>query len=106
MTRLAERAPFADIRSIAGIPSWMLLFFDELARRHPGRSARLAEFFPALELIVHGGVNFAPYRPRFIEWLDGGHAETREVYAASEAFIAAADHGPGEGLRVILDNGI
>lgn len=106
MALLAECAPTANIRSIAGIPSWMLLFFDALVRRHPGRGTRLRDFFPALELVVHGGVNFAPYRPRFAEWLEGSHAETREVYAASEGFIAAADRGPGEGLRIILDNGI
>ena len=34
MRRLAERAPDADIRSISGTPSWLLLLFDELARRH------------------------------------------------------------------------
>jgi hypothetical protein len=82
------------------------LFFDELARRHPGRGDRLVDFFPGLELLVHGGVNFAPYRARFAEWLDGGRAETREVYAASEAFIAAADRGEGDGLRLVLDHGV
>lgn len=106
MRLLAERAPGADIRSISGTPSWLLLLFDELARRHLGRGSRLADFFSRLELIVHGGVNFAPYRPRFAEWLTGSHAELREVYAASEGFIAAADRGPGEGLRVVLDHGI
>jgi hypothetical protein len=106
MARLAERAPPVDIRSIAGTPSWLLLFFDELARRHPERRARLADFFPRLELVIHGGVNFAPYRARFAEWLEGSRAETREVYAASEGFIAAADRGEGEGLRVALDHGI
>jgi hypothetical protein len=30
----------------------------------------------------------------------------REVYAASEGIIAAADRGEGEGLRVVLDRGI
>ena len=55
---------------------------------------------------MHGGVNFAPYRPRFAEWLEGSHAELREVYAASEGFVAAADRGPGEGMRVVLDHGI
>ncbi len=106
MARLAERTPAADIRSIAGTPSWLLLFFDELARRHPERRARLADFFPRLELVIHGGVNFAPYRARFAEWLEDSPAETREVYAASEGFIAAADRGEGEGLRVMLDHGI
>lgn len=106
MARLAETAPAANIRSISGTPSWVLLFFDELVRGHSGRGSRLADFFPGLELIVHGGVNFAPYRARFAEWLDGSHAETREAYAASEGFIAAADRGEGEGLRVILDHGV
>ncbi len=106
MALLAERAPAADIRSISGTPSWLLLFFDELVRRHQGCGTRLGDFFPALELVVHGGVNFAPYRPRFAEWLEGSHAELREVYAASEGFIAAADCGAGEGLRVMLDHGI
>src|SRR5207248_5307785 len=106
MARLAEAAPGANIRSISGTPSWLLLFFDELARRHPGRGSRLVDHFPDLELVVHGGVNFAPYRTRFAEWLDGSHAETREAYAASEGFIAAADRGEGEGLRVMLDHGV
>ena len=106
MARLADAAPQADIRSISGTPSWLLLFFDELARRHPERSARLVDFFPKLELLVHGGVNFAPYRARFAEWLAGSKAETREVYAASEGFIASADRAEGEGMRVNLDHGI
>ena len=106
MARLAECAPSADIRSIAGTPSWLLLFFDELVRRHPGRGTRLADFFPRLELVIHGGVNFAPYQPRFAEWLAGSRAELREVYAASEGFIAASDSGEGDGLRVAADHGI
>ena len=106
MARLAEAAPAANIRSISGTPSWLLLLFDELTRRHPGRGHRLVDFFPDLELVVHGGVNFAPYRARFAEWLEGGRAETRDAYAASEGFIAAADRGEGEGLRLILDHGI
>jgi hypothetical protein len=106
MGLLAGRAPQADIRSISGTPSWLLLLFDELTRRHPERGNRLVDFFPRLELIVHGGVNFAPYRPRFAEWLDGSHAELREAYTASEGFVAVADRGPGEGMRVVLDHGI
>jgi hypothetical protein len=106
MARLARLAPTADIRSLSGTPSWLLLFFDELARQHPGREPRLASFFPNLELLVHGGVNFAPYRHRFTEWLAGSRAETREVYAASEGFVAVADCGDGEGMRLIADHGV
>lgn len=93
-----------DIRSVNGIPSWMLIFFDKLAEQHSQR--RLCDYWPNLELVVHGGINFDPYRQRFNELLAGSHAETREAYAASEGFIAVADRGDGEGMRLILDKGL
>src|SRR5258707_40807 len=96
--RLSRGILDQDVRVIAGTPSWLLIFFERLFALKPEREPRLAGFFPNLELIIHGGVNFAPYRPRFEVLLAGSHAETREVYPASEGFIAAADRGPGEGL--------
>jgi hypothetical protein len=103
---LAERAPAEDIRSISGTPSWLLLFFDRLAARRPNAPRRLAEFFPNLELLVHGGIGFTPYAENFSRWLEGSRAELREVYPASEGFIAIADRDPGDGLRLIVDNGL
>jgi hypothetical protein len=105
LDRIARAAP-RDTRSIGGTPSWLLILFDRLAQLHPDRPRRLASYFPNLEMIIHGGVGFAPYRSAFDRWLEGSHAETREVYAASEGFIAVADRGPGDGLRLILDNGL
>ena len=105
--KIATLAPLslaAHVTSIAGTPSWMLLFFEQLGRLRPG--ARLADLYPGLELVVHGGVGFAPYRAGFAAWLDGSDAQTREVYPASEGFIAIADRGEGEGMRMLLDNGI
>lgn len=103
---LAQRSLTEDIRSLSGTPSWLLLFLDELKKCKPGASGRLADYWPHLELLVHGGVSFEPYRTRFAELLAGSHAETREVYPASEGFIALADRGPGEGLRMLTDNGL
>lgn len=105
MERIGRASLQVDIRTIAGTPSWLLLFFDRLAQMG-GRGRRLVEYYPNLELLVHGGVNFAPYRPQFEAWLEGGHAELREVYPASEGFIAIADRGPGEGMRMVLDRGL
>lgn len=101
---LAERSLAEDIRSLSGTPSWLLLFIEELKKHRAGN--RLADFYPNLELFVHGGVSFEPYRARFAALLEGSHAETREVYPASEGFIALADRGPGEGLRLLTDNGL
>lgn len=106
MEALAQAALAApNVKSISGTTSWMLLFFETAAAMRPS-GARLRDLFPALELIVHGGVAFAPYRQRFAYWMEGSRATTREVYPASEGFIAAADKGDGEGLRMMLDHGL
>jgi hypothetical protein len=99
--KLARIAPSEDVRFLGGSPNWMLIFFEELARQHGGDT--LADWFPNLELVVHGGINFSPYRDRFAALLAGTHAETREMYSASEGVFAVADRGDGEGLRLILD---
>ena len=104
--RLAPASLSADIRAIGGTPSWLLLFFEKLAKLRPSSEGRLVDCYPNLEMLVHGGVSFAPYRSLFTQWLAGSRVETREVYPASEGFIAAADRGDGEGLRLVTDNGL
>ena len=104
--RMAPLSLDADIRALSGTPSWVLIFFDKLAALRPESGGRLAGLYPNLELLVHGGVNFAPYRKRFHALLEGSHAELREVYAASEGFVALADAAPEDGMRLIVDNGL
>jgi hypothetical protein len=102
--RIARACLDEDIRVISSAPNWLLLFFDKLTQLSP-RAGGLAAIFPRLELVIHGGIDFAPYRDRFRRLLAGTPAETREVYFASESSIAVADRGDGEGLRLICDNG-
>jgi len=104
--KLARAALGEDIRTITGTPSWLLIFFERLFALAAEQSRRLCLLFPNLELLIHGGVSFAPYRHQFEELLRGSHAELREVFPASEGFIAIADRGFGEGLRLIVDNGL
>ncbi|GGF39514.1 hypothetical protein GCM10011611_52410 [Aliidongia dinghuensis] len=106
VARVAARSLQEDIRTFGGTPSWLLLFVEQLAALRPGAGGRLAGHYPNLELLVHGGVNFAPYRARFEALVQGGSAELREVYPASEGFVAVADRAPGQGLRLLLDNGL
>ena len=84
----------------------MLIFLAEVERQFGQDGGALADWFPNLELIVHGGVSFAPYRDAFKTLLKGGHAETRELYSASEGVFAYADHGDGDGLRLHLSGSV
>ncbi len=108
--RFAERSLDTEISAVAGTPSWLLIFFERLIElagsRRGGVARRIADIYPALELLSHGGVAWTPYRDRFAALLEGSRAETREVYPASEGFFAIADGGDGEGLRLRLDAGI
>jgi hypothetical protein len=104
ITRLTQESIHKDIRMISGVPSWMIIFFEALQKCSPGKS--VAELYPNLEMVVHGGVRFDPYRSRFADLLRGSSAELREVYPASEGFIAIADRGSGEGLRLVTGHGI
>jgi hypothetical protein len=103
---LAPLSLQADIRSLSGTPSWVLAFFAKLAALRPDQPARSTSWYPDLELFVHGGVNFAPYRPQFEAIFAGSRVDMREVYPASEGFIAIADRGYGEGMRLLTDNGL
>jgi hypothetical protein len=96
---LAEAVPHDTIRVLSGTPSWLLVLLDRLAARH-GMPP-----LPGLELLVHGGVAWAPYRERLAPFLPAG-CSTREVYPASEGFCAIADGGEGEGLRLLADRGV
>ncbi|MDO9711313.1 GH3 family domain-containing protein [Paracraurococcus lichenis] len=96
---LAARTPAAAVRMLSGTPSWVLMLLEKLAARQ-GMPP-----LPGLELLVHGGVAWAPYRERIAPFLPPGCA-TREVYPASEGFCAIADRGEGEGLRLAVDRGV
>ncbi|MBN8928396.1 MAG: GH3 auxin-responsive promoter family protein [Rhodospirillales bacterium] len=106
MERLAPLSLEADIRALSGTPSWVLPFFARLGALRPDRPMRSTSWYPDLELFVHGGVSFAPYRSQFEAIFAGTRVDMREVYPASEGFVAIADRGPGEGMRLLADNGL
>lgn len=95
-----------NIRAISGLPSWLKLLFTKMFEDHPAKPQRLKAFFPSLQLIVHGGMSFDPYRAFFEEISENDHTDFREIYAASEGFFGISDGAYGEGMRLIVDNDI
>ncbi len=95
-----------DIRGLSGTPSWVLPFLARLAALRPDLPVRSTSWYPDLELFIHGGVSFVPYRPQFEAIFAGSRVDMREVYPASEGFLGIADRAYGEGLRLLADNGL
>jgi hypothetical protein len=102
MTLLAESASKLPITMLSGVPSWMLVLFDRL-RQVTGKS-HIADIWPTLRLVIHGGTKFDPYRELFRQQV-GDAVHFTEVYPASEAYIAAEDHRHGM-LRLIVDHDV
>ena len=62
------------------------------------------EIWPNLELYMHGGVSFSPYRKQFEDLLPNG-VNFLETYNASEGFFGIQENNSEE-LLLMLDYGI
>ncbi len=87
---------------IAGIPSWVQMYFEKL-RSTTGKG--IGELFENLQLFIYGGVNFEPYREK-LERLIGRKVDSIELFPASEGFFAYQDSQKEKGLLLLLDAGI
>jgi hypothetical protein len=98
MRRLAEGGAALPITMLSGVPSWLLVFFDRL-RRATGKE-HVAEVWPRLRLVIHGGTHFDPYRALFRQLVGSSEVHFLETYPASEGFVATED--PRHGLLRLL----
>ncbi len=103
ISRLAEAAVHEHITLLSGVPSWLIEFLERVLD-HTGKS-RIVDVWPQLELIVHGGVKFDPYRQSFRSLVGSADVVFQEVYPSSEGFIAYGDPATGL-LRLVFDHGI
>lgn len=103
LDRLARESLHQPITLISGVPSWLLMLFQRLFDLS-GKST-LAEVWPSLEVVVHGGVKFDPYRDAFRRALGSDSIRLQETYPCSEGFIALGDPET-DLLRPILDHGL
>ncbi len=87
---------------IAGIPSWVQMYFEKL-REQTGKA--VGDLFPGFRLFIYGGVNYEPYRRKFEE-LIGRKVDSIELFPASEGFFAYQDVQGSKGLLLLLDAGI
>jgi hypothetical protein len=103
LSLLAERSRHEPVTLVGGVPSWLLMLFQRLLEI-TGK-ATIAEVWPNLELVVHGGVKFDPYRETFANILGNPRVRLQECYPCSEGFIGFGDPETGL-LRLCLDHGL
>jgi hypothetical protein len=101
--KMAYATKDEDVTSISGVPSWSLLLCKRVLEITGKKN--LGEVWPRLELFVHGGVSFAPYREQYKKIMPPGMLYM-DTYNASEGFFGIQDSFASEELLLMLDYGI
>jgi len=101
--QLAKNTVNENVTSLAGVPTWTIILIKRLLEISGKKT--LKEVWPNLELYMHGGVSFTPYREQ-INKLIGSPINYLEIYNASEGFFAAQNMPDDEGLLLYTDHGI
>ena len=93
-----------NVTSLAGIPSWNLVLIKYILE-FAGKK-NLLEIWPNLELFIHGGVSFTPYRDQFKKLIPLDKMHYMEVYNASEGHFAIQDEPGRDDMLLMLDYGV
>lgn len=101
--QLARSTIHENVTSISGVPTWTLVLIKRILEISGKNS--LAEVWPQLELYLHGGVSFVPYREQFNR-LIGKPINYLETYNASEGFFAAQECPGDDGMLLFTQHGI
>jgi len=91
-----------DMAVIAGIPSWVQMYFEKLNSK---TGKKIGDLFKNFQLFIYGGVNYEPYRSKF-ENLIGRKVDSIELFPASEGFFAYQDSQKEKGMLLLLNSGI
>lgn len=106
---MAEEVMTKDITAIGGVPTWTLVLIERILEKVQGKYESLQEIWPNLELYLHGGVNFAPYRSQFRRLMPHDGLTFMDCYNASEGFFAVQhswDNPDDPDMLLMLDYGI
>ncbi|HVK97433.1 MAG TPA: GH3 auxin-responsive promoter family protein [Flavisolibacter sp.] len=101
--KLATSTIHENVTSMAGVPTWLLVSLRRILEI-TGKN-NIKEVWPNLELYMHGGVSFVPYKQQF-DKIIGAPINYLEMYNASEGFFAAQDDVQQEGMLLMCDHGI
>ena len=101
--KLAQNTITENVTSISGVPTWTIVLIKRILEISGKKT--LKEVWPGLELYIHGGVNFLPYKEQFGK-LIGAPINYMEMYNASEGFFAAHQNIGDEGMLLFVDHDV
>ncbi len=104
LERIAHHTIEEDVTNLSGVPSWMLVLLQRILEIKGSKN--ILEVWPNLELFMHGGVNFGPYRDQYKALIPSDQMHYLETYNASEGFFGIQDRDNYDDMLLMLDYGI
>lgn len=101
---IAQSTIHENVTFITGVPTWTIVLFKRILEI-TGKNNML-EVWPNLELYLHGGVSFKPYKEQFKTYIPSANMHYIDSYNASEGFFASQDLDDNEGMLLFLNHGI
>ncbi|MCF8359689.1 MAG: GH3 auxin-responsive promoter family protein [Prolixibacteraceae bacterium] len=102
--KIAQSTIHENITSLAGVPSWFLVLIKRVLEV-TGKD-NLLEVWPNLEVFVHGGINFDPYREQYKKLIPKENMHYINTYNASEGFFGIQDDPNADDMLLMLEYGI
>lgn len=102
--KMAQATKDVDVTSISGVPTWTLVLIRRLFELKD--TDNLLDIWPNLELYMHGGVSFVPYREQFEKLIPSSKMRYMESYNASEGFFAIQDDLSRDDMLLMTDYGV
>lgn len=102
--KICETTINEDVRCLAGVPSWFLTVINKILEKTEKNN--LHEVWPNLELFIHGGISFTPYREQYKRLLPDPKMKYMETYNASEGFFGLQDDPNDTSMLLMLDYGV
>ena len=92
------------VTNFSGVPSWNLMLLNKILE-YTGK-LDISQVWPHMELFMHGGTGFEPYRPLFQKLIPMDTMHYLENYNASEGYFAFQDDESQKGMLLTVNNGI
>ena len=102
--KIIETTLDQNVISFAGVPSWYLVLMKRILEKTGKKN--ILEVWPNLEVFIHGGVNFEPYREQYKKLIPSDKMHYMETYNASEGFFGIQDSPHCDDMLLMLDYGV
>lgn len=101
---IAKTCSDKNITNFSGVPSWNLRMIEYIIEYN--QKQYLTELWPNIELFMHGGISFEPYKETYKKLIPKDDMHYLENYNASEGYFAFQDDLSDVGMLLTLGNGI